>query len=90
MPRYLFVMSYSDPSRFDFVQRRLDGKNHVEVIFDRRFRERRRRDDPALTDRRQADRRRHDISGPLDNLGWALVSREHLPASTETSRKPVA
>lgn len=76
MMRYLFVLSYSDPSRFDTVQERLAGKEGVEVIFDRRFRERRRRDDPTTTERRCGDRRRrHDVAETLDTLGWALVRR---------------
>ena len=75
MTRYLFVLSYSDPSRFDAVHERLAGKDGVEVVLDRRFRERRRRDDAAITERRRNDRRRHDIQGALDDLGWALVRR---------------
>lgn len=76
MTRYLFVLSYSDPSRFDMVHGRLAGTPGVEVIFDRRYRERRRRDEPVMTEqRRLADRRRHDIATTLDNLGWALVRR---------------
>ncbi len=73
--RYLFVFSYDDTSRFDAAQERLAGKDGVEVVLDRRFRERRRRDDTAITERRREDRRRHDIQGTLDDLGWAVVRR---------------
>lgn len=75
MARYLFVLSYNDPARFDMVQERLAGKDDVEVVLDRRFRERRRRDSPAATEQRRVTRRRHDIEATLDNLGWALVRR---------------
>ena len=75
MARYLFVLSYSDPARFDVVQERLAGKDDVEVVLDRRFRERRRRDSPAATEQRRVTRRQHDIEATLDNLGWALVRR---------------
>jgi len=75
MNRYLFIVSYRDPSRFDLVQERLAGKDGVEVVLDRRFRERRRRDDAIAPERRRTDRRQHDIEGTLENLGWAFVRR---------------
>lgn len=75
MTRYLFVLSYSDPRLFDMVQGRLAGTPGVEVVLDRRYRERRRRDEPVGTEQRLVDRRRHDIASTLDNLGWALVRR---------------
>ena len=45
------------------------------VILDRRFRERRRRDEPAGTERRRTDRREQDVDVTLEQLGWALVVR---------------
>ncbi|MGH7391745.1 MAG: hypothetical protein ACREM3_20160 [Candidatus Rokuibacteriota bacterium] len=75
MTRYLFVLSYSDPARFEMVQGRLAGKDDVEVVLDRRYRDRRRRDAPAATEQRRSDRRQHDIGTTLDHLGWALVRR---------------
>lgn len=75
MVRYLFVLSYNDPGRFDMVQGRLAGKDGVEVVLDRRYRERRRRDTPTGAERRRIDRRRHSVGETLDLLGWALVRR---------------
>jgi len=73
MARYLFIISWSNPSRYEMVQQRVAGMNDVEVILDRRFRERRRRDHTPGVERRRTDRREHDVDVPLDQLGWAMV-----------------
>ena len=75
MARYLFIISWSNPSRYEMVQQRVAGMNDVEVILDRRFRERRRRDQSPGIERRRTDRREHDVDVPLDQLGWAMVVR---------------
>jgi hypothetical protein len=75
MTRMLFVVSCNNPLMFDMVQHRLDGNADAEVTLDRRFRERRRRDDQTPIERRQNDRRRDDIDSELTTLGWALIRR---------------
>jgi len=75
MTRYLFVISSNNLSRYEMVQQRVAGMHDVEVILDRRYRERRRRDVAPGIERRRTDRREHDVDVPLDQLGWALVVR---------------
>jgi len=75
MARYLFIMSWQNAARFEMVQERVASMDGVMVILDRRFRERRRRDEPAGTERRRTDRREQDVDVTLEQLGWALVVR---------------
>jgi len=75
MARYLFIMSWQNAARFEMVQERVASMDGVMVILDRRFRERRRRDEPVGTERRRTDRREQDVDVTLEQLGWALVVR---------------
>ena len=75
MARYLFIISWENAARYEMVQERVAGMDEVKVILDRRFRERRRREELPGTDRRRIDRREHDVDVPLEQLGWALVVR---------------
>jgi len=75
MARYLFIMSWQNAARFEMVQERVAGMDGVTVILDRRFRERRRCDEPAGIDRRRNERREQDVDVTLEQLGWALVVR---------------
>ena len=45
----------------------------VAVIIDRRYRDRRRADAAQPVERRQADRRRRNVSDQLRDGGWAVV-----------------
>lgn len=56
----------------------------MEVVLDRRAAERRRDDHRVATERRQADRRHHDITADLQNAGWALVHRPPEASSDPT------
>jgi len=47
----------------------------VDVMLDRRMKERRRNGGAAVFDRRRRERRRCDISRDLETLGWTLVRR---------------
>ena len=76
MTRYLFVFSWSNPALIESAQARLTGLEHVEVVHDRRFRERRRRDDHASNERRERDRRQLHADESLETLGWILVRRD--------------
>jgi len=79
MARYLFIMSWQNAARYEMIQERVAGMDGVKVILDRRFRERRRRDEPASMERRRTERREQDVDGTLDQLGWALVVRSTRP-----------
>jgi len=68
-------MSWQNAARFEMVQERVASMDGVMVILDRRFRERRRRDEPVGTERRRTDRREQDVDVTLEQLGWALVVR---------------
>jgi len=73
MARYLFIMSWQNAARYETIQERVAGMDGVKVILDRRFRERRRRDEPAALERRRTERREQDVDATLEQLGWALV-----------------
>ena len=45
----------------------------VAVIIDRRYRDRRRADAEQTVERRQADRRRRNVSEQLRDGGWAVI-----------------
>ena len=45
----------------------------VAVIIDRRYRERRRTETVPPTERRQGERRRHDIAAQVREGGWAVI-----------------
>lgn len=62
----------------------------MEVVLDRRSRERRRADYRGATERRRGDRRQRDITPDLQASGWALVRRdtEGSPDTTHWSLSP--
>jgi len=66
------VVSRTESARYKYL-RHLFGET-MDVIFDRRLGERRQPGHvPLGAERRHADRRRAEVNGDLDNLGWALV-----------------
>jgi len=79
MARYLFIMSWQNAARYEMIQERVAGMDGVKVILDRRFRERRRHDEPASIERRRTERREQDVDATLEQLGWALVVRPTRP-----------
>jgi len=74
-PPFLFVIARHDRERLDFVRRHFGREPEVEVVLDRRGRERRGRRAPEPIERRHQDRRQHDVSGDLQAIGWAYVRR---------------
>jgi len=64
---------------YDYVRRRFTGES-VEVVRDRRFRDRheRREQDqsPAVERRGQTDRRVHRVDDHLKAQGWVVVRRD--------------
>jgi hypothetical protein len=74
MGRLLVIVSRAAPGRFAYLKR-LYGNETVEVIVDRRVRERRRRYQLVVNERRWESRRRRNLSDELDNFGWTLIRR---------------
>jgi hypothetical protein len=82
MPRELFIVARHDHDLYDYLKRRFTGRADVEVIYDRRVGERRRRNESPAHDRRGADRRsRTTLDEDLELLGFAV-----LPADPDGSR----
>jgi hypothetical protein len=74
MGRLLVIVARAAPGRFAYL-RHLYGNETVEVIVDRRVRERRRRYQLVANERRWQSRRRRHLAEDLDNFGWSLVRR---------------
>ncbi|MGH7277667.1 MAG: hypothetical protein ACREJG_03180 [Candidatus Rokuibacteriota bacterium] len=72
--RELLIVTREAPRLHDYLVREFAGAPEVQVIFDRRVRERRRRQRTPEADRRRGDRRgRMESDEHLDALGWAVV-----------------
>lgn len=72
--RLLVIVSRDAPGRFVYLKH-LYGNDTVEVIVDRRVRERRLRRQLAVNERRWVTRRRRDLTDELTAFGWSLVRR---------------
>jgi hypothetical protein len=71
--RRLIVVARDEPDLYDYIRRDNVGDDSVVVLLDRRRGQRRRGEEPHLPERRQAERRRHDIDVLLVTEGWAEV-----------------
>jgi hypothetical protein len=71
----LFVVARTDFERYEWLTSIFAHDATVEVIVDRRQRERRQGGIPPQGERRRRDRRVRDISYELNRLGYALVRR---------------
>jgi hypothetical protein len=73
----MFVVARDQPQIYEYLARALAGTEHVEVMVDRRVRERRREARPAApAERRRADRRRRPHEpAQFFPLGYAIVRR---------------
>jgi hypothetical protein len=70
--RVLFIVAADQPALFETLR----GPNYVtwtNVVLDRRCRQRRRRTKSVAKNRRQAERRLHDIDRALKSIGMAVV-----------------
>ena len=72
--RLLVIVSRDAPGRFAYLKH-LYASETVEVIVDRRVRERGRRPQLAVNERRWQSRRHRDVTEELGNFGWTLVRR---------------
>jgi hypothetical protein len=75
--RYLFIVARDEPDLWAHLAREFAGEGEVEVLLDRRRRERRRVALPTGIDRRRGDRRRRPaLSREIENLNFALVTSD--------------
>jgi len=72
--KHLLVVARHRRELYEQIKRAFAGHETVHVVLDRRVSERRRRKEPAVPDRRGADRRaRSVIDDQLRTIGWSLV-----------------
>jgi hypothetical protein len=74
MPRHLLIVTRLEPILYEYVQRTFAGEDAVEVVLDRRLRDRRLASTSPVEERRRADRRSsRPIRDRLRSPGWAVV-----------------
>ena len=72
--RHLLVVARDHVRLYEHLRRTLAGNQSVQVLLDRRRRERRQGKGQVAVDRRRADRRaRANIDEQLRTIGWSLV-----------------
>jgi class 3 adenylate cyclase/tetratricopeptide (TPR) repeat protein len=70
----IFVVARYNPQLYDYLQRAFSHEDRVRIIMDRRVSERRQRGDAPPSDRRQADRRRHqEVDANLRERGVVIL-----------------
>ena len=75
---FLLIIARNDMERHERASRQFGASPEIEILFDRRVRERRSSHASRIVqvERRQRERRAHDISPELTSLtGWALARR---------------
>jgi hypothetical protein len=72
--KHLLIVARHRRELYEQIKRAFAGHETVQVVLDRRVTDRRRRKEPALPERRGADRRsRSIIDDQLRTIGWSLV-----------------
>lgn len=75
MGRTLFVVSRHHPDLYAYLRERFASDANVEVILDRRLRQRRQRSEAAAVERRRTDRRtRPEVEMELQTRSHAIVT----------------
>jgi hypothetical protein len=69
----LIIVSRDEAWLYPVLRDQFAEDDRVEVLIDRRFAERRHRDEPPTHERRRQDRRQTDLSSALRFRGWATV-----------------
>ncbi|HEU5305401.1 MAG TPA: hypothetical protein VFU40_12205, partial [Gemmatimonadales bacterium] len=69
----LVIVSPDHPYLVNLVHQHFKRAERVEVIIDRRRRQRRTAEAPVPGDRRAQDRRQQDVSAELELIGWTMV-----------------
>jgi len=75
MRRHLLVISRREPLTYETMKQSFAGHSGIEVIVDRRRRERRRQTIPIEVNRRAGERRATNIDALLAQLGWVIVEQ---------------
>ena len=71
--RYLLIVSRAEPTLYEYLKNQFAGRPHVDVVLDRRHRQRRQRAALAPLERRQAERRQRSVDEDLASLGVAIT-----------------
>jgi hypothetical protein len=77
----LIIVSRHEAWLFQVFKEQFADDERVEVILDRRFRDRRRHSIAPSSERRQADRRQTDVSHALRFRGWVTAHRRDAVTS---------
>jgi hypothetical protein len=72
--RDLFIVARPEVGLHDYLSGHFAGRPDVEVTYDRRYGERRQRDERVPIERRRAARRRHSVAVELAAIGVAIVT----------------
>jgi hypothetical protein len=82
MTRVVFVVARSEERLYAYLKESFSDLETVQVLMDRRLSDRRQTQAPTDVDRRRGtDRRAHDVSRSLEELGWAVVRRPGIGPS---------
>jgi len=74
MERHLFIVARDQKDLYDYLLKDFAADPKVDVLFDRRVRERRVRHEPVTgQERRQGERRQDRIDTELRSVGFAIV-----------------
>jgi hypothetical protein len=86
--RVVFVVARSEERLYTYLKDSFSDVDTVQVLLDRRVSERRRVQAPPEEDRRRgSDRRGHDVSRSLAELGWAVVRRDGIGPSKRSAAR---
>jgi hypothetical protein len=75
MKRVLYVVARHEQKLYIKFTKAYAGSETIQVVLDRRQRQRRQTYSPPATDRRKEERRWHDITKNLKTIGWAMVRK---------------
>lgn len=77
----LFIVARDQPDLLASLEREFASEREVQVLFDRRYGERRQQPLRVVEDRRRLDRRmRPQVDAHLQAIGWVVVHTERAPA----------
>ena len=74
--KHLFIIARRVPMTYETMKESFAGHADIEVILDRRRRERRWQSIPIEVNRRTRERRAANIDTLLRQLGWVVVERK--------------
>jgi hypothetical protein len=89
MKKYLFIIARRAPSTYETMRESFAGHADIEVLLDRRRRERRWQTIPIEVNRRARERRAASIDTLLRQLGWVVVEKNPDEALPDSTSNPV-